>query len=563
MSPNLLSSSRMKFKAGFALFSLLVIFSMLMAACGESSNPQSGTSSNHHNVLHIGGFVGDAFTKVTSPYNGNANPGTLGMIYETLFFVNLNDGKYTPLLGQSYSWSSDNTQLTVNLRQGVKWNDGQAFSSDDVAFTFNTVMTQAKGVADTNGLWAYLKSVSATDANTVVFTFKQATTPVAYYLLASTYIVPKHVWSSVQSPSTENPDLVGTGPFKQSKFSPALLVYTRNTNYWNNASNQIDELDYPAIKDNTTLEEELITGQLDWASFGADASLKTAYVDKDPDHNKYWFSSTAIVALYVNDSKAPFNDPNVRLAISAALDRQAMSTQAENGYESPANSVAVISSNTAFLDPQFSTVQTTPDAAKVDQLLKASGYTKTGGFYTKNGAKITVKYNVPSDFSDWVAVANIMKQNLQAVGIDGEVNSISDDNYFTARSTGSFDAMIGGMFGGPTPYYLYNTHLRSTNDATKGGFNWGHYHNAAFDTLLDQYAKTSDTTQQQTLIKQMEDLYNKEMPVVPLLNAANWYEYSTKHFTGWPSEDNPYALGPDYDAPGNEIIITHLQLASK
>lgn len=562
MSPNLLSSSRMKLKAGFVLCSLLVVFSMLLAACGDG-NGQPSTSSNHHNVVHIGAFVGDAFTKTTSPYNGNANPGTLGMVYDTLFFVNLNDGKYTPLLGLSYAWNSDNTQLTVNLRQNVKWSDGQAFSSDDVAFTFNTVLKQAKGVADTNGLWNYLKSVAATDANTVTFTFNNAVTPEAYYVLAATYIVPKHVWSTVQNPTTENPPLVGTGPYTQSKFSPALLVYTRNTNYWDNASNKIDELDYPAIKDNATLEEELIKGQVDWGSFGADASLKSAYVDKDPDHNKYWFSSTAIVALYLNDSKAPFNDPNVRQAISAALDRQSMSTQAENGYESPANSVAVISSNSSFLDSQYSTVQTAPDAAKVDQYLKASGYTKTNGFYTKNGQKITVKYNVPSDWGDWVAVANIMKQNLQSVGIDGQVNAISDDNYFTARSTGSFDAMIGGMFGGPTPYYLYNTHLNSKNDASTGGWNWGHYKNPDFDTLLQQYASTSDATQQQSLVKQMEALYNKDLPVVPLLNAANWYEYSTLHYTGWPSQDDPYALGPAYDAPGNAIIVTHLQPTGK
>jgi len=551
----------MKFKAGFITCSLLVILTMLLAACGSTSqNPQG---SSHHYALRIGGFVGNAFTKATSPFNGNANPGTLGFVYEPLFFMNLYNGQYSPLLGQSYSWDSTNTILKVNLRQNVQWNDGQAFSSADVAYTFNTVLTEAKGVADTNGVWTYLKSVTTPDANTVVFTFKAATVPVAYYILSQTYIVPQHVWSNqVTNPTTDNPPLVGTGPFMQTRFSPSLLVYQRNTKYWNNASNKIDELDYPAVKDNTTLEEELISGQLDWASFGADASLKSAYVDKDPAHNKYWFGSTAIVALYLNDSKAPFNDANVRLAISAALDRSAMSTEAENGYETPANLAAVTTNNSTFANPQAATVQSSPDLAKVDQYLKASGYTKTGGFYTRNGQKITVKYNVPNDWSDWVAVANIIKQNLQAAGIDGEVNAISDDNYFTARSTGSFDAMIGGMFGGPTPYYLYNTHLNSKNDATKGGWNWGHYNNPQFDSLLKQYAETSDSSTQQSLINQMEALYVQQMPVIPLLNAADWYEYSTRHFTGWPTQDNAYARGPDYDAPDNEIVVTHLQPVS-
>jgi len=557
VSPNSLPSSRLKLKAGFVFCSLLVVFTMLLSACGSAQ--QSNTTSTHH-ALRIGNFVGDAFTKVTSPYNGNAQSGVLGMVYETLFFNDLNTGQSTPLLGLSSAWDSTNTQLTVNLRQGVKWSDGQAFSSADVVYTFNTVLTEAKGVADTNGDWGFLKSVSAPDANTVLFTFKKAYTPAAYYILSATFIVPQHIWTSVTNPTTDNPALIGTGPFVLSKFSPSLLVYQRNTNYWNNAQNKIDELDYPAVKDNTTLEEEIISGQLDWGGFAADANFQTAYVNKDPTHNKYWFSSTADVVLYLNDSEAPFNDANVRQAISASLDRGAMSTQAENGYEAPANLAGLTANNSTFLESQYATPVTSPDLAKVAQYMQTGGYQKVGGFYVdKSGKKITVKYDVPDDWSDWVAVAGIIKQNLQAAGFDGEINAISDDDYFTARSTGSFQALIGGFFSGPTPYYQYNTHLNSANDAAKtGGENWGHFASPQLNSLLAQYASTSDATQQKTLINQMEDFFYQQMPVVPLLDAANWYEYSTQHYTGWPSQSSPYALGPTYDAPGNEVIVTHL-----
>lgn len=557
MSPNSrFSSSRMKFQAGFILCSLLVVVSMLLAACGGSSSP----TVHHKQVLQLGAFVGPSFTKITSPYNGNAQVGVLGMVYEPLFFTNIVTDQETGLLGLSKEWSSDNTQLTVHLRQNVKWNDGQAFSADDVVFTFNTVLTEAKGVADTNGDWNFLKSVTKTDDNTVVFTFKQPNTPAAYAILSGTYIVPQHIWSSVSNPTTDNPDLVGTGPFKLGKFAPALLTYVRNTNYWNNAANKVDELDYPAVKDNSTLEEEMISGKIDWGSFGADSNFKTAYANKDP-HNQFWFSSSADVVLYLNDSKAPFNDVNVRQAISAALDRDAMSSEAENGFEAPANQAGLTANNSPYLESQFATPVVKPDLSKVAQYLTASGYTKgSDGLYEKNGQKIVVKYNVPFDFSDWVDVANIMKTNLHDAGIDGEVNAIADNDYFTARSTGSFDAMIGGFFSGPTPFYQFSTHLLSKNDAaTSGGWNWGHYHSDQMDSLVAQYAQTSDTSQQKALIDQMQELFNKDMPVVPLLDAANWYEYSTRNFTGWPSENNPYALGPTYDAPGNEIIVTHLQ----
>ena len=564
MSPNSLSSSQMKLKAGATLFSLLVVLAMLVAACG--SNTSSSTSSHH--VLRVGAFVGSAFPLVTNPYNGNASsdaPGLQGLVYEPLFFTDVSTNQTTPLLGMSSAWDSTNTKLTVNLRQGVKWSDGQPFSSADVAFTFNTILTEAKHAADVQGDWTFLSSVTASDANTVVFTFKTPDTPAAYYVLGQTYIVPQHVWSSVTNPATDNPKIVGTGPFVQSKFSPSLLVYKRNTTAWSNGSNKIDEMDFPAVKDNATLEEELIAGQLDWGSFGADASLKSAYVGKDPTHNKYYFSSTADVALYLNDSKAPFNNVDVRQAISAALDRSAMSTEAENGYEAPANTAGLTANNSSYIQSKYANSPTAPDLAAVTTHMTAAGYTKgSDGFWKdKSGNKLTVKYEVPNDWNDWVAIANVMKQNLQSAGIDGEVNAIGDSAFFTDRGTGSFTAMITGFFGGASPFYQYNSHLNSANDAAKsGGQNWGHYSNPQFNALLGDYAKTSDAAQQKALLNQMEDLFYQQMPVVPLLDAANWFEYSTKHYTGWPTQANPYALGPTYDAPGNEQVVLHLQPAS-
>ncbi len=568
MSPNSLSLSRMKFKAGF-VSSLLVVLILVLAACGSGPTTQQPSGSTH-NVLRLGAFVGSALPtpQVTNPFNGNVatdGPAVQGMVYETLFFVNVNNNQSTPLLGMSSSWNSDNTQLTVKLRPNVVWSDGQAFTSADVTFTFNTILTEAKNAADINGDWVYLKSVAAPDASTVVFTFKKTYTPAAFYILSQTYIVPQHIWQNVKAPTTENPPLVGTGPFVLGSYSPSLAVYKRNTRYWNNAQNKVDELDIPAVKSNATLEEELIAGQLDWASFGADASLKTAYVNRDPEHNKYYFSSTANVVLYLDDRMAPYNDANVRQAISAALDREAMSTEAENGYEAPASPDGLAANNTAFRQPKYANFATKPDLAKVQQYMTAAGYTKgSNGFWVKNGNKVTVKYMIPSDFSDWIAVGNIMKQNLQAAGIDGEVNAVADSVYFNARATGSFTALVGGFFSGPTPFYQFNNHLNSANDAaTSGGQNWGHYHNAQLDSLLQQYASTSDTNQQMQLIFQMEDLFNAQMPLIPLLNAANWFEYSTQHFTGWPSPQNPYALGPTYDAPGNEIVVTHLVPSGK
>jgi peptide/nickel transport system substrate-binding protein len=551
----------MKLKAGFLFGALLVIFSMALAACGNGGSGNSSASTKH--VLHIGAFVGDAYTKTTSPFNGNtasAQPGILGMVYETLFFINVNNDQTTPVLGLSSSWNSDNTQLTVHLRQNVKWSDGSPFSSADVTYTFNTILTEDKGAADTNSIWPYLSSVTAPDANTVLFTFKKADTPIAYYILGQTYIAQQKEWSTITDPVNSNPTPIGTGPFKLTKFTPSLQVYTRNTNSWDNSANKIDELDYPAVKDNQTLQLELMSGQIDWGAFGPTGSLQSTYVSKDPTHNHYWMDLNNLVVLYFNNSSYPLNDSNLHQAVSAALNRGQMATQAENGYETPANLAGLPPTNSKYLESKYANVATTPNPSQVTQYLQQGGYTKgSNGFYDdKNGNEVSFKMCVPADWSDWVAIANIIKQDLQAVGINGQINAISDDAYFNDRTAGSCQAMIGGMFAGPTPYYQFNTHLNSANNAPKG-WNWGHYNNPQMDALLKQYAASSDPTQQMQLLYQMEDIFAHDLPMVPLVNAASWFEYSTKSYTGWPDASNPYAIGSAYQAPDCEQVLLHLK----
>ncbi|HCI80832.1 MAG TPA: ABC transporter substrate-binding protein, partial [Ktedonobacter sp.] len=157
------------------------------------------------------------------------------------------------MLANSYQWNSDNTQVTFTIRPNVKWNDGQPFTADDVAFTFN--LMKQYPVADTNGVWSYLKSVVASDANTVVMTFQKAYPPELVTIAGHVYIIPKHVFASVGDPTkylTDKP--VGTGPFTLSKYQTDLAVYAKNPSYWQADKVKIDQIRYPEYKDNSTLE---------------------------------------------------------------------------------------------------------------------------------------------------------------------------------------------------------------------------------------------------------------------------------------------------------------------
>src|SRR5579875_2801993 len=158
----------MKRKAGTLCLSLLAILALLLTACGGSSTQSSQSGKK---VLTLAAQASAFTDQGFNPYAPTPNIGINGFVYETLEFCNVNDNTYHPLLALSHQFNSDYTQVTFHLRQGVKWNDGQPFSADDVVFTFNALKQYP--AADLNGDWGYLKSVTAPDANTVVMTFQK------------------------------------------------------------------------------------------------------------------------------------------------------------------------------------------------------------------------------------------------------------------------------------------------------------------------------------------------------------------------------------------------------
>src|SRR5215470_4182005 len=125
---------------------VLVAVGMLMTACGSndkpSTNPTAGggaaTTHKQGGTVTISNEQGQTWTCQFNPFNPAVNLEALGFVYEPLIFVNLlKNQAETPMLASSYKWSDDKTSIVFTMRDGVKWNDGQAFSADDVAFTFN------------------------------------------------------------------------------------------------------------------------------------------------------------------------------------------------------------------------------------------------------------------------------------------------------------------------------------------------------------------------------------------------------------------------------------------
>jgi len=562
-------SSPWKRKAGVAgmLFSLLAICAVVLAACGAGGTAPgtSQSSSAGNSVLTVvPSPIGD-FTDNFSPYAPNPNYGSRGMIYETLLFFNQENGSVKPWLAQSYQFSSDAKSLTFHLQSGVKWTDGQPFTADDVVFTLN--MLHQYPDADGNGLWQYLSGVAAPDPSTVTVTLKTPYTPITWYLGGQTWIVPKHLWSSVGDPSKyTDTKPVGTGPFVLKSFSPQLIDLGKNPNYWQPGKPAITEIRYPSFNSNTSAELLLSRNEVDWTGLFT-PNIEKTFVARDPEHNHYWFPPANVVMLYLNLTKSPFNMLPVRKAISLALDRQQMYKVAESGYEPVASPTAlVLPANKSFLSPDYASTSFNMDVAQANQLMQSAGFTKgpDGIYVDKNGKKLSFNLNVVTGWTDWVTDCQIMANDLKNIGMNVTVNAISQNNYVNALQTGNYDAAISWTNTGPTPFFLYNFLLNSQYIMPPGQISpsdWERWKDPTTDQLLKQYATSSDPSVQQQAINGLQKIMVEQLPAIPLVYGATWYEYNTSRFTGWPDASNPYAMPAPYAVPDAAIVALNLKPA--
>src|SRR5215813_10442702 len=510
-------------------FVLLGIIALLVSACGSSS----GGAKSGPKVLTAICSVGGSYTQNMSPFSPNVNCGVDGIVYENLEYVNGITGQETPMLATGHTFSSDNKTLTFTTRQNVKWTDGQTFS-----------------------------------ANNVVMTFKSPA-PTLLPFIEGIYIVPQHLWSSVGDPAKyTNTNPVGTGPMKLKSFSPQQITYVKNSGYWQADKVQVDELDYPVVNSNDTALLKMASHQADWTGIFSSA-LQTSFVAKDPSHNHVYMVPVVPVQIVPNLKNPLLSQLVVRQAISAALDRQQMSVSGEAGLEQPASPTALMPGQEKYLDSSFGGKLPTFGAAapsKATQLLEGAGFKKGGdGIYADaSGRKLSFKATVPGDFSDYVQDLQIAQQNLKAAGIDLQLNKVSDDDWRADRASHNFDLIMTGGFFGPTPYYYMEPLLHSTHITGASATNWAQWNDAKTDQLLDQYASTSDTNTQVQAIQGLSTIMAQQLPVIPVLDAIQFFEYTTTNWTGWPTPANPYAIGSAYPlaAGDNEQVILHLTQAS-
>jgi peptide/nickel transport system substrate-binding protein len=533
-----------------------------VVACGSG---HTAASSGDTSTLVIEDNPVSPFTRDFNPFDTNDTAyevNAQGMIYEPLLqFNSMKPGTIYPWLAKSYSFGNNGKTVTFHLQSGVKWNDGQAFSSKDVAFTFN-LMNKNKAI-NTNGIQP--TNITTPDDNTVVLDFATPQYTNLFYI-GSAYMVPQHIWSTVSNPSTWNDtDPVGTGPYKLAKFSSQGFTLSKTGSYWQQDKVHIANLSFPSYVANNTASLALAQGQIDWGGNNI-ANIQKTFIAADPAHNKYWFAPVNVVTLQLNTTRAPLDDVAVRKAISAGIDRNALSTIAETSYEAPATSsggLLLKGVDDKYLDPTLKN-DLAQDKTKVASLLSADGWQMVGSKWTKAGKTIKFTIEDPSSYSDYFEGATLISQSLNGEGFDTTVNGTTPDAWTSDYNTGSFDATIHWGNQGPSPYYQYDNWLDSNLTAPIGTAATGdqsRFNSPDAQAALAAFANSNDTATQGDALNKLQRIVSEQAPVIPLLYGAAWDEYSTKKFTGWPTPENPY-MNPTPNSPFMEYTVLQLQPVS-
>jgi peptide/nickel transport system substrate-binding protein len=548
---------RGKFRAGFLVSTLALV----AGTCVMASPSVAGAASQA--PLNLANEQGQLWPCTFNPLNPSSAAYSVGLTYETLDFVNaLQNAKVTPWLASSYAWSNANKTLTFTIRSGVKWTDGQAFSAADVLYTFNLI--KKFPALDLNAVWSVLSSVKQVGANQVVFTFKSAAVPFFYYIAGQTPIVPQHIWSKIANPVTDPISKpVGTGGYLMNKCTPQNIQWTASAHYWQPGLAQVKTVNMPAFLSNNTCNEYLATGQSAWGSQFI-PNIQSYYVAKKPG-NSYWFPPVANVVLFPNLTVAPLNDVAVRQAISYGINRTLVSKIGEYGYEPPASQTGIVAPTFSSWSSPTASASATPsyNPTKAMSILKADGW-KMGsdGVFAKNGKKLALTVITNGGYSDWVATMQVVSQQLAKVGIKLTVSGVAATNFYSDVYAGKFQLAYNAESGGPAPFYEMRQWLYSKNSApigTAASSNWERFNSTSVDALLSQYAQTTSSATQHSIVNQLQNVMVKQVPVIPVLEEVDWFQYNSKAYTGFSTQANPYAQPGLYNIPDWGVVLLHLK----
>lgn len=513
----------LKLAAFVTTVALVGFLATSLGALAQESPPASDEK-----VTFTVGQVNDAITfnpmfMIETPeYN------TTDLVYDKLLSWSQEDFSTVPDLATDWEQSDDGLTWTFTIRDDATWHDGTPLTARDIAATYNWIIREGAGNLLSYFPFTEAGDITAPDDTTLVWTTQTPTSAPVYPPYV--YVMPESLLSQYDDKAAFRewkgfPDTVGSGPFN--------LVEWRRGDFWRLEANpdyyggapHIDEFIFRVFQNEDAMIEALKQGEIDFAD-NVTANLFDSIVD-EPNITTNVGNPTTFTQMSFNlctnevdycrsegfNHHPATTDPQFRLAVEYAIDREALVDRVMLGYASP--SVTVIPSPKWHHDPP-DVVSYNPDEA--NRILDEAGYLDTdndGIRETPDGEPLELRFIVRTEAPETVTAGEFIVEWLRDVGIRLNTEAVNDNKLTDVWYANDYDMYIWGWGVEPDPDFQLSTY------ATFQCGVWSDtcYSNPEYDQLYKDQQRATSIEDRSQIVDQMQQIIYNDRPELVL-----WYD---------------------------------------
>jgi peptide/nickel transport system substrate-binding protein len=503
-----------------AVASVLAVSLSAQAALAQKSG---GILRVYHRDTPPSGSIHEEATNSTvSPYMG---------VFNNLIMFDQSVAKETidtivPDLAESWSWNSDNTQLTFKLRSGVTWHDGKPFTAKDVKCTWDMLLELGDVKLRKNPRQSWYKNLEKVTVDgdlAATFHLKRAQ-PAFVTLLASGYspVYPCHV-----SPKTMRTHPIGTGPFKFVELKQnESIKFVKNDKYWKKGRPYLDKIEWTIIKNRSTRVLAFVAGEFD-LTFNTDITVPLLKDIKSQAPNAVceMVAQNVSTNLIVNRDAPPFDNADVRRAMVLTIDRQAFVDILGNGETVIGGAMLPPPGGAWGWSPEYmkTVAGYNPDVeanrAKARAIMEKLGYGPGKPLEVKVATRNIATYRDP---------AVLLIDHLKQIYINATLDTVETSNWHAKVARKDYQVglnLTGAGVDDPDVNFYENYSCGSERNYTG-------YCNKELDALFDKQSMMTDQNERRKLVWEIDRKLQEDgaRPLIVHNKGANCFQPYVKGF---------------------------------
>jgi peptide/nickel transport system substrate-binding protein len=519
----------------------ILVAALALTACGGVSNGAAPAEATPV-AVRVGwlGFpdtLNPAYAFLTESYS------MFDFVYSTLTTEGPT-GEYIGLLAETWSASADGLTWTYKLRPNIKWHNGETLTAEQVAWNINAFIQNPDGWVTNSGYVIGFVSARAVDATTLEILTEFPISNMDYRA-SFLYIVYPPDFEKFATPEElqnfTNFSPIGTGPFKLATLDKdqRIIILETNPDYFSGHA-KVDQVIYQTFDNSDALVQAIKVGDIDMTTEIPDSAF--AAVSAFENVIAVSLPGRSITELIINSAPADHDpaptrnpalkDPQVRLAIATAINKQDLVDVVLQG-----NGVTGVSIVPPTLGGGFWFNQNIKDVAfnleEANRILEAAGYTKEAdGVRSKEGVRLEMRLQYPSDQSSYPRAADMMANWLAEVGIKATPESVDPDSLVVATNPNAdYDLVIWGWGSDPDPDFMLS--VMTGEQYVEGGWSDSGYSNPDYDANYLKQQQVIDPAERQKIVWEMQEMVFTDRPYIILWYGNILQAYRSDHFTGF------------------------------